>query len=462
MVRWLVAIMGIMLCGEAAGQAPYFTRDYRSAFYSEPQSSIATPSPGGHTPPIPDLSDPWATPPATAAPQESASSTPPRFRLRGRIDTDFLFASQSEENEEAFGELNDKIGLRRARIGAEGHLSPESRYVFELDFAGGQVVLRDGYYARGKVQDRGEYKFGHMREPFSLEGGTSANSFAFMERSPINVLDPARNWGVGITRGNNDENWTWSAGLFQAGTNPSDTEFGPGSTTDLTSRWTLLAQYEDEGRHLIHFGAAVSGRIANQGVINVAQAAQSPLLDFTDSTESPFVPRLTFPANFQQLINLQWAAVSGPLWVQIEWYGTMIFQRNDGDVFLHGSYLDLGYFVTGEHRTYLRQGGVFGPVSVQRPVLRHFSSKEHNEQLGGGAWELTARLAYLNFLDYDAPLDENGEPAGVILPQATFGVNWYLADRLRLMFNYTYAVPYEASVGDSNVSVFGLRLGMFW
>ena len=43
-----------------------------------------------------------------------------------------------------------------------------------------------------------EVRLGHYREPFSLEGGTSANFYAFMERSPINDLDPARSWGVSL------------------------------------------------------------------------------------------------------------------------------------------------------------------------------------------------------------------------------------------------------------------------
>lgn len=83
-------------------------------------------------------------------PQTQKSSNPenveeplPKFRFRGRIDTDFLWSDQTAINTETFGYLGDIVGLRRARIGAEGHLSSVSRYVGEIDLATGDVVVRD-------------------------------------------------------------------------------------------------------------------------------------------------------------------------------------------------------------------------------------------------------------------------------------------------------------------------------
>ena len=43
-----------------------------------------------------------------------------------------------------------------------------------------------------------------------------------------------------------------------------------------------------------------------------------------------------------------------------------------------------------------------------------------------------------------------------------FGVNWYLADRLRIMFNYSYVQPDEPNTGVTSASVFATRLEMFW
>lgn len=301
-----------------------------------------------------------------------------------------------------------------------------------------------------------------MREPFSLEGGTSANSFAFMERSPANVFDPARNWGAAYTKCGYDEAWTLSGGVFFAGLGPNDVGLGPGSTTDFTLKGTGLGWYDEKGKDLMHFGVVVSERYANNGFIIINERPQTPLLDFSDSSTSPFIPKLKIPANFQQLVNVQWAYVHDSFWAQAEWYGSQIDQIGGGPVFFHGAYLDLGYFFTGEHRAYLKHAGVFGAVSVQHPLIHGFSSKTKLEEPGYGAFEGTLRVSYLDLVDKDTPGGLPGQVVGVQMPLMTVGVNWYLADRLRLMFNYTYAVPDEATSGASSVSILGMRLGLFW
>ena len=90
------------------------------------------------------------------------------------------------------------------------------------------------------------------------------------------------------------------------------------------------------------------------------------------------------------------------------------------------------------------------------------SSGDNRNSRGVRAWELTARFACLDFVDGDTLPETVGQAVGVRLPQATFGTNWYLADWLRLMFDYTYAAPSEANLGGSNASMFGMRLAMFW
>lgn len=382
------------------------------------------------------------------------------FQLRGRVDTDAIWSTQSALNEATFGELGDVVGLRRARIGAEGALGPDSRYIGEIDLASGSVVPRDVYVAFGVRQDGGESQWGHFREPFSLEGGTSARYFAFMERSPINLLDPARNWGAGLFRENVDAQTVVALGLFHAGTDTGDFQGGDGSTVGLTGRLTSAPINESDGERLLHFGLALSERIPENGVIIINQQPRSPLLELSDSSSSPFVPAITIPAEFQQLINLQFGAARGPLWTQAEWYGSFIDQTDGDTVFFHGCHVDGGYFLTGEHRAYDSSNGTLGAVRVHRPWLR--SVAEHDRPSGWGAWELAARFAYLDFFDPDTPAGPSGPQIGVELPQSTFGVNWYLSDRVRLMFNYSYAVPNEMTVGESTASIYATRLAVFW
>ena len=381
------------------------------------------------------------------------------IRLRGRVDTDAIATTQSAANLATFGDLGDIVGLRRARIGVEGDLAVGGRYIGEIDLASGEVVIRDLFVGLGETQDGGEWRGGHYREPFSLEMATGANFFAFLERAPINVLDPARSWGLGLFRADSIAASTVALGVFRNGTDANDFQGGDGSTVGLTGRWTAAPLNVDCGQRLLHFGLAFSERLPENGVILINQQTQTPLLDLGDAATSPFLPHIRIPASFQQLLNLQVAAVRGPLWTQAEWYGSWIDQNGGGTVFLHGCYADCGWFLTGEHREYQATSGAFGPIRVNRPV---FACHAGDRPTGFGAWELTARYAWLDFQDPDTPLGSAGQIVGIQLPEATFGVNWYLADRIRLMFNYTYAEPEEPNTDTSSASIFATRLNVYW
>lgn len=377
------------------------------------------------------------------------------YRFRGRIDSDFIWSEQSEKNEADFGTLGDAFGLRRARVGVEGEFSPDGSYVAEIDLASGSVVIRDLYAAQaGEI---GRRHTGHFREPFSLEGGTSARYYALMERSPINVLDPARNWGVGLFEVPLLEETLLHAGAFYGSPDQNDLQGGDGSTAGATAKLTSAPINEDDGRRLLHYGAAVAERVPVSGVILVNERPRSPLLEFNDSTTSAFVPTITIPADFQHIVNAQLAVARDAFWTQTEWYGTFIDQSAGGTVFYHGCYVDAGYFLTGEHRGYEAAAGILGPVKVARPFLTR-----HGAGGGPGAWEVVGRFAWLDFIDGDAPLGPSGELVGVQLPQATFGVNWYLCDQLRVMMNYSYAEPNLPVQGASSAGVFATRLAYFW
>jgi hypothetical protein len=184
---------------ETVNAAPFALPVSGFATMDQPTGDFAETSPVEETPPISPV---------------AASADKPMFELRGRIDADAIWAQQSAANIADFGKLKDVVGLRRARIGVQGHLNDDLRYVSEIDLATGDVVVRDCFlgWAAPHVQNR-QFRLGHFREPFSLEGGISANVFPFLERSPINNLDPSRNWGIGLYQHDDDEAATFAIGL---------------------------------------------------------------------------------------------------------------------------------------------------------------------------------------------------------------------------------------------------------
>lgn len=382
----------------------------------------------------------------------------PTFETRGRIETEVVVARQSAESREAIGTLVNGYGFRRVRLGAQGGIGDSASWVSEVELAGGNVRLRDVFVGLDAFQGVRQVRVGHFREPYSLEGMTSTNFITFLERSPQNVLSPARNWGVCGFWWPDDERVLFTLGAFRDGTGSNGQSVGNGNNWAFTARLTALPVDETVGDEvrLVHVGGAFSQRVPPDGLISFTPRTASNLLTVEDNPGSPFLPAVDIFANSYQLYNVQAAGVLGSLSIQGEWSAVQVQQTNAGGVFVHGAYLYGTYFLTGEHRGYNRTRGSFDAVNVLRPLLR-----DRADPRGGfGAVELAARLGFLDFDSPNLPPDVNGMPSSTKLYEATVGVNWYLNRNTRIMLNYTAAIPDKMTTTVAHL--FGVRTAIFW
>lgn len=411
----------------------------------------------------------WMGPAARADPPDVEPPTfteilspTPKFELRGRIEVDAVFAAQSLASQQQIGTLQDGYGFRRARLGAQGTVGDTGRWIAELEFSGSNVRLRDFFVGLTALPVVDEVRVGYFREPFSLDGATSSRFITFMERSPLNPLDPSRNWGICGYWFPDSERWTAAMGTFRDGTSSTGVSTGNQNAWALTGRTTALPVYDDGADfRLVHVGAAMSFRQPANGVVGYKPAPQNPLLVVTDNPPSPLLPPISVPANSQQIYNLQGAVVYGPLSVQSEWFGTAIQQTGAGVVSLHGVYLYGSYFLTGEHRGYNRVLGEFDRVAVRRPLVK----SPDRAATGFGAVELAARFSYAAYTSPNLPPQPPGTfggTNGAVLYEATWGVNWYLNDYIRIMANYALGIPEAAGSPVLPVHTFGLRTAVFW
>jgi phosphate-selective porin OprO/OprP len=386
------------------------------------------------------------------------------IELRGRIEADAVMAVQSAASRAQIGDLQNAFGFRRARIGAQGTVGDSSRWVAEIDFANGIFRARDLFVGLTALPGVREVDVGYFREPFSLEGATSSRFITFMERSTLNALDPARNWGVAGHWRPESERYTFAIGAFRTGTTDGGLSIGDDGNWAVTTRVTALPVYHDDDwrYRLIHVGAAFSQRRPPGGIVDYDPGPQSNLLDVSDSPVSPLLPRLEIASNSGQLFNLQAAAVDGSFSVQGEWFATTIQQRDAGLVFLHGFYIYASYFLTGEHRGYDRAVAGFGPVRVHRPVIR----SEPGAARGWGALELAARFSAADFSSNNLPPMPTPppvlSPTGTVLYEGTLGVNWYLNDHTRVMVNYVLSAPVASGVPTLPIHGFGIRTAIYW
>ena len=447
---WLISLAALVLFaqGRAAAQISSDSAPGVRAFFGVPKA-IDSPSDVIESVPPDSLSTP------------AKDDAKPNFALRGRIQPEAALVNQSDKNKAIIGNAQDASGFRRARLGAEGTVGEHVGWVAEFDFAGGVIAFKDVYLEVGKLPIVRRVRVGHISEPFSLEEATSSNYFPFVERSSIAALDPGRNWGVEIASYSDDERMTLQLGAFRTGTsNNTGDDISSRNEMAYDARITGLPWYESEGRHLMHLGAAFSQRNPQNNLVTINQGPQSNLLPLADNSGSAFIPTINVPAASQQLYNLEWALVLGSLSFQAEWNATNIVQIGGGPVYLHGSYVFASYFLTGENREYLTKDGVFGMTRVRAPFL--CLKGDRYLARGPGAWELTARAAYANFASGNIPVAANGLKVGDRETEITIGLNWYLNDYTRLMFNYVHVVLVDPNFGPSCADAFFLQAAVFW
>src|SRR5262249_28463084 len=131
-------------------------------------------------PPMAAGPDPKLLPAPTQLDPAPVSAADPKFKLRGRIETDSITVTQSQKDKAIYGDFQNATGFRRARIGAGGTAGEQVYWESEFDFAGGIVAFKNVFIGIKKLPIVGEFRVGHMLEPFSLEGQISSRFFPFV------------------------------------------------------------------------------------------------------------------------------------------------------------------------------------------------------------------------------------------------------------------------------------------
>jgi phosphate-selective porin OprO/OprP len=326
------------------------------------------------------------------------------LRLGGRI---FLEYANYFEDKNDLG--NYDFGVRNFMLEVDGRFS--EKWPFRLSFGGlaigGRIVASDGYLDDiylSYVGERTVWIFGQQQEPFSLEQMTSNLATTFMERSLPNGLVPGASVGISFLTTRN--RWILSAGLFSG--NIANEKEVSDQGFSFTGRGIFRPERHDGW--LYHLGASFSYRpIPGGNSIYFRNGPESGLssvryVNTGDIQESQYLTR----------VGLEGAFAKGPLSLQAEFLGAFV-DRTSGfeNLAFYGWYTYVSWFVTGESRRYLQREGLFAYPKVKSKW---------------GAVELAVRYSTLNL--NDGPITGGQER------NLTFGINWYIRPRVRLMANY--------------------------
>jgi phosphate-selective porin OprO/OprP len=370
------------------------------------------------------------------------------IRLGGRILGDFAAVSEDTNLKNAIGGEGTGVEFRAARIFIQGTAYKRLAWKAQYDFASGSV--KDLWIALKKVPHLGTVKFGHFKEPFSLQQLTSLRFITFMERALPAAFDPSRNTGIQFNNSLFDKRATWAIGAFRE----MDADFGEtkgfsdSSGYQITARASGAPIYQDGGAKLLHVGLGYSHKFREIGGGEDVRWKSRP--------ESHLAPTIADSGKLDSkganLLNIEAAAVAGPLSLQAE-YTSAWTELATGTSRSWGAYVEASYFITGEHRHYVLGKGVFGRNKIRKNL---------NE--GWGAWQIAARFSRLEVQN------EDGLNTGDVR-DITLGLNWYLYSNFRIMANYIYSdvnnSPYYVEVGtppvetlfraNGNANIFQMR-----
>ncbi len=308
------------------------------------------------------------------AESDAAKKKLPSVTVNGVFQADGVMFNQTDESRDQYGSIENGAGFRRARLSAKGSVTDSMNYFMQMDFGFfGRPTFTDVWVEQTKVPILGNVRVGQWKQPFSLEVVSSFRYTTFMERSLLfQTFTPFRHIGVGFYDHADDLNTTWAASYFRTGQDQFGNSLSTNGGNGVAGRLTHLLYYcGDKGEDYLHVGAGYFmnspprdaarfrtipeifvGEFAPGAVGTSGQAvpgAQNGTPFFADTGVIPNVSDI-------QTFGLEGLFVHGPLSLQSE---TMLAGVNGAgsNDFLYGSYAQVGYFLTGEHRpTIARQG----------------------------------------------------------------------------------------------------------
>jgi len=304
--------------------------------------------------------------------------------------------------------------ITSARLGGEGTVGPLGYHV-EADFAGNAVALRQAYlsYATTIFGYQSKLYVGNFLKDLGTEGSSESARVPFMLRSAASVVGQPVNssFGLGGQLRMYGDNWHYS--LSVSGNSPSSSTTGTSadSIAYLTrAHWNPLK--DSDG--FLHVGAWYYYENISRGVTSINNTP-SIALDYNQnlavSASSIANPTQDHASGYEL------GGVYRSFWAMSEYAKRTIDSSTVQAVSRHGSALSAGWLITGEKPGFSSRTGSWGGTKVNNPVTSG----------GWGAFELAARVDHYDYAD--APRGGKGV-------SYTAGLNWYLNDWSRLMFDY--------------------------
>lgn len=356
----------------------------------------------------------------------------PSAKMGALLHMDTSSFHQDEGSLQRVGDVQNGTEIRRVRLGISGSWLDQYKYKVEVDFAKAEVALKDSYVEMTDLPWIGGFKIGYYKEFINMEEIISDNHVWLIERSSINnTLSKTvfgRSLGMSIGNESAQKDYTWNLGLFYKTPGTLDVAEDQPHDWGVTTRWTHLF-YEDIslGKRL-HLGFGYSCKFFDE----------EKELSFSGKMESNDCLSLLGTGNFTGTETMhtfvpEFLWTSGRLAVHAEYILAQLKNGHCDDPLIHGGFVQMGYWLTGEHYTYVKGRGVLGRVEPNTSFTR--MCKDGIWVSGLGGWQMIYRFSWSDLSDFPLQGDADKSKIGK-LRDHTVGLNWHWNANTRVMFNY--------------------------
>jgi len=343
--------------------------------------------------------------------QKKSVDFKPTAKFGGRIMFDY-----------GFNKLNDASStgneFRRLRSFMSGNIAKNIAYKVQIDYSKGRVVVNDAFIKFKKIPKiGGTLTVGNFKEPSSLNILTSSKYITFLEAATLVNYHQARNTGLMYNTAFLNKRMGFQLAFNSNSNSANGFDNKLNEDQNVSVRVTGLAISDKKNHQILHLGTSFSNRVPSKNDIGIRtyKIGVKP----ESHLASKIISQTFENVNHINLNGFEFAYTSGPFSLQSE-YTSATINTQAKNYAVPSYYAFISYFLTKEHRPYKNSYNGFSRVKP----LHNFDNGN-----GWGALEVAFRISSFDLTDAN-----QGK-----LNDLTFGLNWYLNPKTRIMYNYVDA-----------------------
>lgn len=322
-----------------------------------------------------------------------------KAEINGAVMADYIHYSNAPEKFESGAEVQS------LQLSLKLRLAKAVKFKFKYDYSEDEPELKDcalGFL----IGDLAELTIGQFEQPSSLDGVTSSKEITFMTRAaPIESFLPGRSQGVNLGIYGD-----WM--VLQFGSyieyEKDDEDVKLHDHINYSFRNYVFSADEKGGAFHLGIWGIYGDPVENKYKLEVEPEAKINAKEILKSGKVKHVNHVT-TAGFET------GLIYGPLTAQAE-YIHQDYSRFTGydEFYYNGYYCSFSLMLTGEAKSYSQKDGA---IKSPKPMGEY------------GAFEIAVRSSNVDMTHYNR---DRGE-----MDSYTLGINWYLNEGFRMMYNYT-------------------------